>query len=208
MDSVIEIGTGTDLGFAGARVPTGMHICQIFSDDEERDLAMVKFLRAGLATRAKAACFSGNLAEDRLAAMVEQDGLSLAELRADGAFHRARSKDVYFQGGVFEPERMLALLTCFYESSLAEGFNGARVIGEMEREVLSTPGGNRLMEYEARVSVLVRQYPVTAMCQYDARSFDGATILDVLRVHPLMVVRDMVFQNPFCLSPEDVLATC
>jgi len=208
MAKEIAVGTETDLGFAEARVPVGTHICQIFSDDEERDVATLNFLRMGLLQREKTACFSEKLNEDRLADFVGQQGLGLSELKARGTYQQAASKGVYFQGGIFDPERMLSLLTTFHAGSLAEGYPAARVIGEMDPAVRSMPGGNRLMEYEVRVSVLLRQHPVTAMCQYDAREFDGATILDVLRVHPLMVVRNMVVQNPFFLPPEQVLATC
>ena len=55
-------------------------------------------------------------------------------------------------------------------------------------EVQSVPGGDRLLEYESRVSMLLRDHPVTAVCQYDANEFDGATIIDVLKVHPQMII--------------------
>jgi len=208
MEQVRSAGIETDLGFAEARVPVGTHICQIFSDDEERDMAMLKFLRMGLLNREKTACFSEKLDEDRLSAFAGKKGLDLSELKACDTFQHAGSRSVYFEGGTFEPDRMLGLLTRFHEGALAEGFKAARVIGEMEPEVATTPGGNRLMEYEARVSMLLRWHPVTSMCQYDARVFDGATILDVLRVHPMMVVRNMVVQNPFFVPPEQILSAC
>ena len=86
------------------------------------------------------------------------------------------------------------------------GFNGGRVIGEMTPEVQQVPGGERLLEYESRVSLLLRTHPVTSVCQYDARTFDGATIMDILKVHPLMVVRGSVVRNPFFIPPEEFLA--
>jgi hypothetical protein len=196
----------TDLGFAEAHVPIGTHICQIFSDDEERDSAMLKFLHMGLKLREKTACFSEKLNEDRLGDLAEVSDLDLARLKATGAYQHARAKSVYFEGARFEPDRMLGLLAAFHQASCEEGFAAARVIGEMEPDIMRVQGGDRLLEYEARVSVLLRQYPVTSMCQYDARLFDGATIMDVLRVHPMMVVRDMVVRNPFFVPPEEILA--
>lgn len=197
----------TELGFAGARVPVGTHICQIFSDDAERSSAMLKFLHKGLALREKTACFSEKLDEEHLRDILRESGLDMAALETERTFLRASAKAVYFSGGRFEPERMLGLITAFHQDSIKEGHPAARVIGEMEPDIRSVPGGDRLLEYEARVSVLLRQHPVTAMCQYDARLFDGATIMDVLRVHPMMVVRDMVVRNPFFIPPEEVLAS-
>ena len=94
----------------------------------------------------------------------------------------------------------------YHTDSVANGFPAARVIGEMTSEVQHVPGGSRLLEYESRVSLLLKEHPVTAVCQYDARAFDGATIMQVLKVHPLMIIRGTVLHNPFYTPPEEYLA--
>jgi len=62
------------------------------------------------------------------------------------------------------------------------------------------------MEYECKVSVLLQEKPVTAVCEYEASGFDGATIMDVLRVHPMMVVRGSVVHNPYFVPPAEYLS--
>ena len=62
------------------------------------------------------------------------------------------------------------------------------------------------MEYESRVSMLLKEVPITAVCQYDANTFDGATIMEVLKVHPMMVIRGTVVHNPYYVPPEEFLA--
>jgi hypothetical protein len=101
---------------------------------------------------------------------------------------------------------LLSLLRKFHQIALADGFPAARVIGEMMADVLRVAGLARLLEYEARVSLLLREHPITAVCQYDATAFDGATIMQILKVHPLMVIRNAVVHNPFYVPPEDFLA--
>lgn len=54
--------------------------------------------------------------------------------------------------------------------------------------------------------MLLRDHPITTVCQYDANSFDGATIMEVLKVHPKMIVNGAVINNPFFIEPEDYLA--
>ena len=76
----------------------------------------------------------------------------------------------------------------------------------MTPEIERVPGGSRLLEYESKVSLLLKNCPVTAVCQYDARSFDGSTIMDILKVHPYMIVRGSVVNNPFFIPPEEYLA--
>lgn len=195
-----------DLGFAKAWVPIGTHVCQIYSTADERNDALLRFLSRGLQNGEAAACFSENVGDAEFDAWFSGEGLSLAAEKTAGRFSSHPTKEVYFQDGRFDPDRMLGLLARFHEDSVADGRPGARVIGEMSPEIGAIPGGSRLLEYESRVNQLLRAHPVTAVCQYDARCFDGATMMDVLTVHPMMVVRGAVVYNPFYVAPEQVAA--
>jgi hypothetical protein len=194
------------LGFTEQSFPPGVHICQIFSERAEWFDSLVSFLVTGMKAGEKTCCFSESASEALLRPTFEDHALDLAEAKAAGSFSLAKTSEAYFQEGRFDPDRMLGRLRTFYEGALAEGFPAARVIGEMSPEIQSISGGHRLLEYESKVSLLLKTHPVTAVCQYDARAFDGATILDVLKVHPYMIVRGMVVQNPFFTPPEVYLA--
>lgn len=194
-----------DLGFTQALLPAGTHICQIYTDEMERDDSLMKFLLKGIQTGELNACFSANICRDKLAAFFSENGVSLDEVEKSGLLLRRDPHEVYFLDNRFDPDRMIGLLTNFHKDSQQRHCTGARVIGEMSTEILKVDGGSRLLEYESRVSVLLRERPVTAVCQYDARVFDGATILEVLKVHPMMIVRGSVVQNPFFIPPEEIL---
>jgi hypothetical protein len=194
------------LGFAPQTFPAGVHICQIFSDDEERLDSLLAFLCSGLAAGERTACFTEKLDDSVLAEHLAAQGLSLGEAREKGHLTHAGARDVYFQDNRFDPDRMLDMLKQLHEDSVAGGYPAARVIGEMNSDVEHIDGGSRLMEYESRVSLLLREYPVTAVCQYNASTFDGATIMRVLKVHPLMVIRGAVVHNPYYVPPEEYLA--
>jgi MEDS: MEthanogen/methylotroph, DcmR Sensory domain len=194
-----------DLGFTRTRFPAGSHVCQIYTDDEEREASLLAFIASGLATGECAACFSNNVSDALIDEHCAHEGISLSAARARGAFTYHRTDDVYFEGGTFDPARMIGRLTAFHDEAREKGFPGSRVIGEMSPRIRDVPGGSRLLEYESRVSVLLRERPLTAVCQYDARAFDGATIMDVLKVHPMMVIRGQVVHNPFFVAPEQLL---
>jgi MEDS: MEthanogen/methylotroph, DcmR Sensory domain len=196
------------LGFTPQAFPAGIHVCQIFADDEERLSSLCDFLSSGLTAGERAACFSGRFDEMRLSRHLHAHGLSLRELTESGAFSFTPADQAYFHDGRFDPDRMVEALRAYHDEALALGYPAARVIGEMAPEVQAIAGGSRLMEYESRVSILLRDHPVTAVCQYDANRFDGATIMQVLKVHPLMVIRGTVVHNPYYVSPEEVLAHC
>ena len=194
------------LGFAPQKFPPGVHICQIFSDDEERLDSLLGFLRSGLAVGERTACFTEKLDDQVLAEHLETHGLSLDEALVNGCLTKAGTRDVYFKDNRFDPDRMLGLLKQFHEDAVTQGYPAARVIGEMTADVQHIDGGSRLMEYESRVSLLLKEHPVTAVCQYDASAFDGATLMQVLKVHPLMVIRGAVVHNPYFVPPEEYLA--
>jgi hypothetical protein len=194
------------LGFTSQQFEQGVHICQIYNDDEERHGALVNFLISGLNAGENTACFTENETEVTLKDYFEKNGFSYKEVCSKGEFTLSKTAEVYFEGGRFEPERMLGLIQEFYEKSSEQNRSGARVIGEMTPEIEHVPGGSRLLEYESKISILLRKYPVTAVCQYDARKFDGATIMDILKVHPYMIVHGSIVSNPFFIQPEEYLS--
>ncbi|HCY84087.1 MAG TPA: hypothetical protein DHV36_03020 [Desulfobacteraceae bacterium] len=193
------------LGFTDDRVPAGTHMCLIFSNEEERQESLLKFLLSGLESGERTACFSNRTDEEGLAAFLNGHGISYEQKKREKAISLFGTNEVYFQGGRFDPDRMLNTLSAFYAESMEMGFTAARVIGEMTPEVEKVPGGDRLLEYESRVSMLLREHPVTSVCQYDATLFDGATILEILKVHPKMIVNGAVVNNPFFIAPEEYL---
>jgi hypothetical protein len=194
------------LGFTNEKFEPGIHICQIFNEDDERHDVLVNFVISGLQYGEKVTCFTEEETENTLSSFFEKNGLSYQGAQNSDEFSLMKTGDVYFEDGNFEPERLLNLLQAFYETSVIQNYTGARVIGEMLPQIDHIPGGSRLLEYESKVSLLVKKYPINAVCQYDARAFDGATIMDVLKVHPYMIIRGSVVRNPFFIQPEVFLA--
>ena len=100
---------------------------------------------------------------------------------------------------------MLNNLRLLYEQSEKHDYPSARVSGEMSWALKGIPGSERLMEYEALVNEVFLTHPITAICQYDANQFSGEEILNVLNVHPIMVVHGQIVQNPYYMKHEDLL---
>ncbi len=198
--------TKINLGFAEVEIPVGTHICQIYNDEDERNEALLHFLTSGLKGREKNACFSEKLDDEKLRQLLTENGINLDQARAKNDLVTAEPSEIYFHQGKFEPKRMLELLTNFHNDAEQEGYPAARIIGEMTSEIQNVPGGSELFEYEAGVNQLLKTHPVTAVCQYDAHAFDGATIMDVMKVHPMMLVRGNVIHNPFYVPAEEFLS--
>ncbi len=192
----------TDIGFTQGTFPAGTHMCLIYSDESERRKTIGKFLESGLLAGEKVAYFADTLTPAEVRAWLQEMGIALPE--SDG-FAITAAEKTYCASGEFVPAAMLQTLREFYRQAKLEGYPNARVSGEMSWALRDIPGTNRLMEYEALVNDVLVTHPVTAICQYDASRFSGATILNVLKVHPMMVVRGQIVQNPYYMKPQDFL---
>ena len=190
------------------RFQEGAHCCLIFSDDEERRRSVAPYLAYGLAQGERVHYFGDVSSEEEVQSWLR--GLDLAvplpPPSKPGRMEFVEAVPCYCPGGVFNPDTMLNKLIHCYHDAVDAGHPGARVSGEMTWALRGLPGSERLVEYEARINQIVDEHPVTAVCQYDARRFDGATILDVLRVHPMMIVHGQVVRNPYYTKPEEFLA--
>ncbi len=194
------------LGFTEDAVPEGTHMCLVFTKEEERVNSLLKFLLSGLENNERCACFTERISEEDIRKYLESNRISYKECQDRDSVSVSKTNEVYFPENSFEPERMLSLLSDFYDDSEKLGFSACRVIGEMEPRIERISGGERLLEYESKVSLLVKEKPITTICQYDAKMFSGGVIMEILKVHPRMIVNGAVVQNPYFIEPEEYLA--
>jgi hypothetical protein len=185
------------LGFTDEPYPEGTHICYLYNDEQERRRILPLFARHALL---------GHESFDYLADVPSQADLPRAMARLElaaaiqelpGQVQMLTAQQGYYPDGRFDPDAMLARLRETYRQCMAAGLAGARIAGEMDWALRGIPGADRIIECESRINELVKEAPVTVMCQYDMRKFDGALIFDVMNVHPVMIVGGHVLRNPF-----------
>lgn len=172
----------------------GAHICYLYQDDEERRRVITAFIRSGLAVGEAVDVFAdvpnAKLAE-RLAEVGPLEEAERARLVVASAL------STFAPGDRFVPARMLRRLRDTYRRGLHNECSGARVIGEMTWALHGLPGSKKLARYEAQINGLIATHPMTVLCYYDMRRFDGATAFDVLRVHPELLVGGQLVTNPY-----------
>jgi len=194
-------------GFTDQEFPAGTHICYLYDDDMERQFITAKFIESGLHAGEKV----GYLAD--LPTQKERDDC-LAGLGADfhvpikpGQLLLSEAESAYCPDGTFNPERMLDYWRSVYRQALDDGFAGVRATGETNWMRDGVPGIERWIEYEALINLLVEEYPISGLiCQYDVSALDGATLFDVLSVHPMMIVAGQIVHNPYYQPPREFLA--
>ena len=128
-----------DLGFTAERFPAGVHICQSFTDDEERENALFHYLLSGINSGERTACFSDKATAPQVDDFLGRQGRCYAELSTSGLLTLSATEHVYFRDERFDPDRMVEVLTQFHDESIDHGYRAARVIGEMSPAVRHVP---------------------------------------------------------------------
>ncbi len=193
------------LGSSCDHFPEGTHMCLIYDDDEQRKTVLARFLADGVTEGEQVGYFTDKTDADEVRDWVAECGVDLDDTDRDDRFGVYTAEDVYCPGGRFVPTGMLERLGGAYDKAVSAGFVGARVSGEMSWALKGVPGSECLVEYEARINNISETQPVTPICQYDARQFDGATLLNVLKVHPMMIVHGQIVRNPYYMKPQEFL---
>lgn len=192
-----------NMGFTREAFPAGTHMCLIYNNEKERKKIVSEFLKGGISGGEQVAYFADDSKPEHIKEWLLEINVELPEKKDSFSVHS--TADTYYPTGKFEMEGMLNNLKNFFLTSQKENFPGVRVTGEMSWALKGIPGSDKLMEYESRVNDVVAKYPVTAVCQYDANKFDGATILECLTVHPFMIVHGQIVRNPYYMKTEDYL---
>lgn len=186
----------SSLGKVVDQIPAMTHICHVFCDDEDRNETLLKFLLSSLKIGDCAACYSQKANEREITALLNKNGLSYGALLSSGAFTLSNGSDIYLTDNYFDPDRMITVLEDYCQESKELGFPAVWIITEMASEIQTASGGNRLLEYEHKLDVLLDTYPAIMVCQYDARTFDETTILNLKKAHPYLVSKGEIARNP------------
>ena len=192
------------LGFTSEVFPEGQHILYIFNDDDERRRTMARYLESGLLGGEKVLYLADSITPEELTDHLEGLGVDVRSREADCVLSDATP--AYCPNGCFSCQEMLDVVGQFYEKAIEEGYTGARGTGEMTWALQEGRAKMEdLLEYEVELTDILGEHPYTACCQYDARRFDGGTIMDVLSVHPVMIVQGQLVKNPHYVNPRAYL---
>jgi len=195
----------TSLGFTPDLYPQGSHICYLYNDEEERKRIVSAYLRSGLERHESVSYFPDVLSADMPEHALNQLGIAALAQEQPNQYQVSTAVQTYCPDGQFDPERLVDRLRNLYRQSIAAGFSGARISGEMSWALRGIPGSERLIRYESMLNKMVADEPLTMICQFDTSKFDGATIFEILNVHPAMIVRGQVINNPDYVPPEEYL---
>ena len=108
-----------------------------------------------------------------------------------------RWEEAYLREGHFDQDAMLALIQEVLEEGRRQDFPMTRLVANMEWALEDRPGVDDIVEYESRLNYILPKYDDTVVCTYDLAKFSATVVMDILRTHPMVIVGEVMQENPF-----------
>ncbi len=184
----------------------GDHLCVLYKTDEEHKALITPYLRSGLENNEKVFYIVDARTSETVLNYLCDDGMEVDTYLESGQLSMLTVSESYMNGGVFDPDGMIRMLTEETEKALKEGYAALRVTGEMSWALRGLPGSERLIEYETKLNEFFPTNKALAICQYDCRVFEPEILLDILTTHPIAVIGTEIYENFYYVPTEDFLA--
>lgn len=181
------------------------HICAFFNGFDEQYMVLRSFIKEGFEQGDKAVhIVDPKRREDHLKRLTDA-GIDVEHAIATGQLELRRWEDAYLRDDRFDQDGMLALLEEVLGSGAVAGNPRIRFVSRVEPSLVDKAGEDNWLEYEARVNYAVSKYSDPVICTYDLTNFSASLVMDMLRVHPVVIVGGVLQENPFFIPPEQFL---
>lgn len=182
------------------------HICAFFNSVDEQHRVLRPFIGDGFADGDKAYHYVDPQRQDEHLRWLTDAGVDVDELTSTGQLEVQPWEDATLRGGSFDLESWLATFEGVLQSGPASGYGQTRFFGHMEWALTDLPGTEDLIAYETRVNYLIPKYEDTVICTYDLNKFGARAVMDALRTHPVVIIGGLLQENPFYVSPDELLS--
>jgi hypothetical protein len=182
------------------------HVCAFFNSVDEEHRVLRSFIRDGFVDRDKAFHYVDPERRDEHMKWLSEAGINVAEAMGTGQLEVRPWENSTLSGGRFDLESWLSTFEGVLQSGSATGYGQLRFFGHMEWALTGLPGTEDLMEYETRVNYVIPKYEDTVVCVYDLRKFGASAAMDALRTHPVVIINGLLQENPFYVSPDQLLS--
>jgi hypothetical protein len=202
----VSADRGQDIRLAGAKIDIHHHICAFFHSKEEEYQVMLPFIKEGIERGEKAFhIVNPTLALDHLERLASI-GINAEELERRKQLEIRVWEEAYLRSSdSFDLNDMLQLIQEVLDTGKREGFPRTRLIAHMEWSLKDRPGVEDLVEYESRLNHILPKFHDPVICVYDLAQFSAATVIEILRTHPMVIIGGILQENPFYVHPDDYL---
>jgi hypothetical protein len=183
----------------------GDHVCLVRKTKAEQLSAAISFTQLGLDRQQKCLYIARENPVRTILEEMIKAGIDVRLAVTSGALRIITEKQAYLKSGDFEPDTMIDFLRQQTGLARKEGFAALRVIGEMTWVLADGQSFDRLLDYEAKLANFFFENPCVAACQYCRERFPDSMIVDMIRVHPLVMDGDHLWSSPYYVGRRSSL---
>jgi hypothetical protein len=193
-----------ELGIHDLKVSLGDHVCGLYAGTRQRDELVIPFLEAGLRRGDKCICVIDGVEPTEIVDALGPD-IDGAQRAAGKQLDVMRASDVYLRSGSFSPSEIVSSWKAAISDAMYDGrFDMVRAV-ETWSLLDVVPPLRELLALEAEMNRYLSLYPQVIVCLYDLERFGGGVVVDLLKTHPRILLGGMVLENPYCLTPDELL---
>jgi len=192
------------VNLAGREIGCSCHACAFFHTDEQFYKVMLPFIREGFTAGDRAVHIVDPAKRERHLTTLSAAGIDAERSQDTRQLEVRRWEEAYLREGHFDQNAMLALIQEVLDEGRRQKFPMTRLVANMEWALEDRPGVDDLVEYESRLNYVLPKYDDTVVCTYDLAKFSASAVMDILRTHPMVIVGEVMQENPF-YAPPDVL---
>jgi len=181
------------------------HVCAFFNSIDEQHRVLRPFIKDGFDRGDKAYHYVDPERREEHLRWLADAGINVQEAMGTCQLEVRPWQDSPLRGGRFDLETWLASFEEVIQSGPAARYTQTRIMGHMEWALLDLPGVGDLIEYETRVNYVIPKYEGPVICTYDLTKFGASVVIDALRTHPLVIIGGLLQENPFFVSPDQLL---
>src|SRR5690349_1841931 len=208
MNTIFNRPTLHPVTVCGRKLSQAAHICAFFDSEQQEYDCLVPYFEEGLAQGEQIVTIRD---AEKLGAhrrdLETRMSRNVRELIAGDQMRFVASEETYLKEEFFSAGRMGLMLEELLKAAEASPYKRVRTCGDMTWALREMPGTDELMEYESRVNVFTRTHDCTLMCTYDVNQFSGRAVMDVLATHPMVLMGERIYENPYYVEPTDFLRT-
>ncbi len=166
---------GSPPGDAGT-LASGQHLCVLYQDQDERRDMTAAVVRGGLAAGDRVMYVVPGPPKMALA-LLEAGGIETGRPLSGGQLLVHSFGEIYGDPDAMDLTRLVAIFRAALSQSLAAGFPGLRITGEMGGDPWPPGSLEELIRWERMVSGTLGEVGVGVSCQYDQRQLDQAAAI-------------------------------
>ena len=178
------------------------HICSLYETKEDQFSIIVPLIKIGLERGEKCIYVVNDNTVHEVQDAMQTGGIDTDSALKSGSLSILNGQEFFLHQDPFEPDWTIQFLKETIDLAKSEGFNALRLTAEMTWLFGVEKGTQSLSDYEFKMNSFFHENDIVMICQYNLMQFLPETILNIIRIHPVIAYGGVVCKN-FYYVPHD-----